>query len=98
MGQIPGGCSRAQRYPQTVQRQTGSDSEGNGAVERGGTAFFLPRSDRGGRRSGTGVCVRFSASDRFVYIKCTVAGTKIIEIRIPVVAGADNIKVFFPFS
>jgi hypothetical protein len=42
--------------------------------------------------------VCFSARDRFIDIECTVAGTKFIEIRIPVVAGADNIKVFFLFS
>jgi hypothetical protein len=42
--------------------------------------------------------VLFPPNDRLIDIECTVTGTKIIEIRIPVVAGADYIKVFFLFS
>jgi len=33
IGQIPGGCSRAQRYPQILQRQTGREKIGLSVVE-----------------------------------------------------------------
>jgi hypothetical protein len=39
-----------------------------------------------------------SARNHFVYIKCTVTGAKIIEIGIPVITGADDVKVFLLFS
>ena len=54
IGQISGGWSRAQRYPHTVQRQTGKDRDGNGPVETVGTVLFSLRSDLEGLRSGTG--------------------------------------------
>ena len=53
IGQISGACSRAQRYPQTEQRQTGNGRE----LDITGYVCIRPvftRSDRGGRRSGTG--------------------------------------------
>jgi hypothetical protein len=31
--------------------------------------------------------------DLVTYIECTITGTKIIEIRIPVIAGADDVKI-----
>lgn len=54
IGQIPGGCSRAQRYPQTLQRQMGRGNTSAGVVETSGTTPPFFRTDRGGRRSGTG--------------------------------------------
>jgi hypothetical protein len=40
----------------------------------------------------------FSARDYLADIKCTVAGTKFIEIRVPVIAGADDVKIFCLYS
>jgi hypothetical protein len=54
IGHIPGGCSRAQRYPQTLQRQTGRGKIGFSVVEATLTGAAFPRWDRGGRRSGMG--------------------------------------------
>ena len=59
IGHIPGGCSRAQRYPQTLQRQTGSGKTGTDVVETILTTRVFPRSDRGGRRSGMGATFCF---------------------------------------
>ena len=59
MGQISGGCSRAQRYPQTLQRQTGRGKTGSAVVETVLTIRVFPRSERGGRRSGTGTTFCF---------------------------------------
>ena len=54
IGQISGGCSRAQRYPQTPQRHTGNRNDPAGETGIARIAVFSPRSARGGRRSGTG--------------------------------------------
>jgi len=54
IGQIPGGWSRAQRYPQTLQRQTGRGKTGIAVVEATLIDAVLPLWERGGRRSGTG--------------------------------------------
>lgn len=59
IGQIPGGDGRAQRYPQTVQRQTGKGNTGLDVVLIVCMAFKVLRSDRGGRRSGIGLVVSF---------------------------------------
>src|SRR5208283_2074344 len=54
IGQIPGGCSRAQRYPQTLHRQIGWEKAGETAVPVIRNTGPFPLWERGGRRSGTG--------------------------------------------
>jgi hypothetical protein len=61
-GQISGGWSRAQRYPQTAQRHTGNERVNTGAVDTVCTGRFLPRSDLGGLRSGTGAECSFPSA------------------------------------
>ena len=54
IGQIPGGCSRAQRYPQTLQRQTGNGSEEPTRPVTCLSTIPFFRSPREGLRSGIG--------------------------------------------
>lgn len=75
IGHASGGCSRAQRYPHTLHRQTGNGRERDGRERDGSdpvctdrTVFLFPRLDRGGLRSGTGAA-SFApfAMDSFTY-------------------------------
>ena len=59
MGQIPGGCSRAQRYPQTVQRQTGNGSGLTWPGERGCSSALFTSFGSRGTSSGTGTACVF---------------------------------------
>jgi len=54
MGQISGACSRAQRYPHTLQRHTGRLNRGDNS-DSPETLLFKALASSGGRRSGIGL-------------------------------------------